>query len=143
MSLNLADLIVATIPLPSFPLYLTHYENGRTPLSTWPSVLFTLAGYLAVIFGLQEVMRPRQPLKMTALFQLHNIMLSSGSLILLVLMVKEIVPIVFRRGLFYGICGKGAWTPVRTVDLSVACMVLRPRTETRVLLHDQLLYQIP
>ena len=58
---------------------------------------------------------------MTALFQLHNIMLSSGSLILLILMVEEIVPIVFRCDLFYGICRKGTWTPVHTVYLSVAC----------------------
>ncbi|KAF8581632.1 GNS1/SUR4 membrane protein, partial [Ramaria rubella] len=109
--MSLADLLVNNLPLPSLPPYLTHYELGRTPLSTWPAVLVALTSYLAVIFGLQEVMRNREALKMTALFQLHNMILSSGSLLLLVLMVEEIAPIVFKRGLFYGICGRDAWTP--------------------------------
>ncbi|KAF8509806.1 GNS1/SUR4 family-domain-containing protein [Gautieria morchelliformis] len=109
--MSFADLLLNNLPLPSLPSYLTHYELGPTPLSTWTSVTAALVAYLMVIFGLQELMRSRQALKMTALFQLHNIVLSSGSLLLLVLMVEEIAPIVSRHGLFYGICSKDAWTP--------------------------------
>ncbi|KAF8516150.1 GNS1/SUR4 membrane protein [Hysterangium stoloniferum] len=109
--MSLADLILDKVPLPTIPSHFSHYEPGRTPLSTWTEVLATLAAYLVVIFGLQEVMRSRPALKMTALFQLHNIILSSGSLLLLALMVEEVAPIVYNRGLFYGICGNDAWTP--------------------------------
>lgn len=57
-------------------------------------------------------MRSRQPMKLTFLFQLHNVALSSGSLLLLLLMVEEILPIIRDRGLFYSICGPEAWTSV-------------------------------
>lgn len=114
--MSFADLLLDNVPLPSLPSYLTHYEPGFTPLSTASSTLVALVTYLIVIFGLQEAMRSRHPLKMTTLFQLHNMLLSSGSLLLLVLMVEEIAPIVFKRGMFYGICGKDAWTPVRGID---------------------------
>lgn len=114
--MSLADLLINNIPLPTLPTFLVHFEPGHTPLSTVPSVSAALVLYLAVIFGLQEFMRPRKALKMTALFQLHNIFLSSGSLVLLALMVEEIAPIVFKRGLFVGICGKDAWTPVCVLE---------------------------
>jgi fatty acid elongase 3 len=113
--MSLADFLLNNLPLPSLPSYLTHYEPGLTPLSTRTSVAAALVGYLVIIFSLREVMRSHQALKMTALFQLHNMLLSSGSLVLLVLMVEEISPIVLQRGMFYGICGKDAWTPVRVI----------------------------
>jgi len=60
---------------------------------------------------LREIMRDRQPLKLTFLFQLHNVFLTLGSGLLLIVMLEEILPIVWQHGLFYGICGYGAWTP--------------------------------
>ena len=46
-------------------------------------------------------------------FQLHNVILSSGSLLLLVLMLEEILPIMWNHGLHYALCSEQAWTPVR------------------------------
>ena len=114
----LADLILQHAPLPELPYYLTHYVQGATPLSTRPVVVATLVGYLAVIFGIREIMKPRQALKLQFLFQVHNVILSSGSAILLALMLEEILPIFWKNGPFYAICNAGAWTEVRRVRLA-------------------------
>ena len=114
---NLADFILQNVPLPTLPPYLVHYERGRTPLSTWTPVFSTLVAYLAVVFGLRELRRNQQPLKLTFLFQLHNIVLSVGSGILLVLVCEEVLPIWWKHGLFYAMCNENAWTSVRQIPL--------------------------
>ncbi|KAL5518942.1 ELO2 [Sanghuangporus vaninii] len=106
-----ADFILAHVPLPTLPHYLTSYERGKTPLSTSNSVAAALASYLAIIFGVRHLMKSQPPIRLQFLFQLHNIVLSVGSGILLVLMVEEIVPIVWKHGIFYGICNQDSWTP--------------------------------
>ncbi|EJD03957.1 GNS1/SUR4 membrane protein [Fomitiporia mediterranea MF3/22] len=107
----LADFILEHVPLPTLPHYLTSYVPGKTPLSTPTSVVAALVSYLAVVFGVQRIMKSQPPLRLQFLFQLHNIVLSAGSALLLALMVEEIAPIVWKNGLFYGICNDGAWTP--------------------------------
>ncbi|KAG9000259.1 hypothetical protein FRB90_011866, partial [Tulasnella sp. 427] len=107
---SLADTIQATFPF-KLPVWLTSYHQDVTPLSTWPVVASAIVVYLSTIFGLREVMRERQALKLTWLFQLHNLLLTTGSGLLLLVMLEEIVPIVWKNGLFYAICGYGAWTP--------------------------------
>ena len=110
----LADAILKHVPLPQLPYHLTHYVRGATPLSTQPVVIGVLAGYLATIFGIREIMKTRQPQKLTFLFQVHNVLLSSGSALLLALMLEEILPIYWRHGLFYALCNSSAWTEVNT-----------------------------
>jgi fatty acid elongase 3 len=107
---NLADTIEAAFPW-RLPVWLTSYHQEVTPLSTWPSVMTAIIVYLSTIFGLREIMRERQALKLTFLFQLHNLLLTSGSALLLAVMLEEILPIVWNHGIFYAICGYGAWTP--------------------------------
>ncbi|KAL1738020.1 ELO family, partial [Schizophyllum fasciatum] len=106
----LADLLLAYVPA-GIPEHLTSYVHEKTPMSTTPAVVTALTSYLAVIFGIQAVMKNQQPLKLNTLFRIHNVFLSSGSLLLLVLMVEEIAPILWEHGLFYSICNEGAWTP--------------------------------
>lgn len=113
----LADFLLKYIPIPHIPYHLTHYVRGATPLSTQPVVLSVLAGYLATIFGIREIMKTRQPQKLTFLFQVHNVILSSGSALLLALMLEEILPIYWRHGLFYAMCDVGAWTEVSVLPL--------------------------
>lgn len=115
--MTLADFIEKTVPLP-LPHYITHYVAGQTPISTNKAVATALVSYLAVIFGLQELMKTRQPLKLNALFQLHNMVLTLGSGLLLACMVEEVVPILWRTGLFNAVCSTKSWTPVRAVHLS-------------------------
>jgi len=107
---QLADFIESHFPY-NLPVWFTSYHQEITPLSTWPHAALAIVIYLSTIFGLREFMRDRQPLKLTFLFQLHNLLLTSGSALLLAVMVEEITPIVWNHGLFYGICGYGAWTP--------------------------------
>jgi fatty acid elongase 3 len=114
----LADFILKYVPIPQIPYYYTHYVRGATPLSTQPVVLSVLAGYLATIFGIREIMKTRQPQKLTFLFQVHNAILSSGSALLLALMLEEILPIYWRHGVFYALCNGGAWTEVSKVPFS-------------------------
>ncbi|KAJ4484695.1 fatty acid elongase [Lentinula edodes] len=106
----LADFLLSVLPV-SLPSYLTSFIPGKTPLSTNTEVLTTLASYLAVIFGIQAFKKNRQPQKLNTLFQAHNVILSSGSLLLLALMLEEILPIVWKNGLYFGICAPEAWTP--------------------------------
>lgn len=107
----LADAILSVLPPRLLPHYLEAYTPPLTPLSSVPVVVSALVGYLTVVFGLREIMRERQPLKLQFLFQAHNLLLSAGSALLLVLMLEEIGPIWAKHGIFYAICGEGAWTP--------------------------------
>ncbi|KAI0322329.1 GNS1/SUR4 membrane protein [Amylostereum chailletii] len=106
----LADFILQHAPNPQLPYYLTHYVRGASPLSTRPVVVGVLVGYLAVIFGIRELMKSHSPRKLTLLFQIHNVILSSGSALLLALMLEEILPILWKHGPFYTLCGASAWT---------------------------------
>ncbi|KAG8678132.1 hypothetical protein FRC09_020092, partial [Ceratobasidium sp. 395] len=60
---------------------------------------------------LREVMRGREPMKLTTLFQIHNIYLTAGSGLLLALMVEEVLPILWKTGLFSAMCADESWTP--------------------------------
>ncbi|KZT54401.1 GNS1/SUR4 membrane protein [Calocera cornea HHB12733] len=108
---NLADIIVSLDVLPTLPKYLTQWVHGETPISTWPVVCAILVGYLGVIFGIREIMKPYKPLKLNSLFQIHNIFLTVGSATLLVLMLEEIIPHWYKYGFFSAICNTRAWTP--------------------------------
>jgi hydrogenase-4 membrane subunit HyfE len=139
--MSLADFLLAHTPV-TLPRHLYSYVEGQTPLSTTPTVLVTLAGYLALIFGIQAAMKNRQPQRLNTLFQAHNMFLSGGSLLLLVLLLEEIVPIIWNTGIFDAMCSERSWTPV-----SSRCTLRQLRAqstlENGVLLHGQLLLQIP
>lgn len=117
--MSLADFIEKNTPF-SLPHYITHYVAGQTPISTDKAVGTALVSYLAIIFGLRELMKTREPLKLNVLFQLHNAILTLGSGLLLACMAEEVIPILWRTGLFNGICSEASWTPVRPVRLTSA-----------------------
>jgi fatty acid elongase 3 len=108
--MSLATFLQNNIPNP-LPSYLTSYQPGKTPLSTAPVVFSVLAGYLATIFTIQGLMKSHAPMTLKFWFQLHNIILSAGSGLLLVLMVEEVAPIWWKHGLFHAICNDDSWTP--------------------------------
>ena len=108
----LADFILKNVPLPSPPRHLTSYVSGTTPMSTPQEVFPALAAYLAVIFGIQALMKNRKPMKLQYLFQLHNIILSSGSFLLLALIVEQVAPRFWKGGLFYSMCHDEMWIKV-------------------------------
>lgn len=130
----LADFLLAQLPF-RVPTHYTSYVQGKTPLSTTPEVVTTLVSYLAIVFGIQAYMTNKQPQKLTTLFQTHNIILSAGSFVLLVLMVEEIIPIIWTKGIFNALCSEEAWTPV-------SCYVQRLRTLLNLLKRLEFYYMI-
>jgi hypothetical protein len=140
----LADFLTTYLPLPNVPYHYTHYVNGKTPLSTTPEVIAALVGYLVLVFGIREYMKDKQPIKLNILFQLHNVLLSAGSLLLLLLMVEEVAPIAWKHGLFHAMCNDNSWTRVRPLNACVRTSLMRCHTSTAlgILLHDQLLLQV-
>ncbi|VDC06304.1 unnamed protein product [Peniophora sp. CBMAI 1063] len=107
---NLADTILAYVPLPELKYEHTHWVRGATPLSTQPVVVAALVSYLVVIFGIQEIMKNRKPLKLQVPFMIHNVYLTTGSGLLLMLMLEEILPKLWNHGVFYAICNSSSWT---------------------------------
>ena len=138
----IADFILAHVPLPQIPRYLTSYVPGETPLSTTTSVVATLVSYLVTIFGVQAAMRNHAPHKLSPLFRAHNMFLSVGSLILLALMLEEIVPILWKEGVYAAMCAETSWTPVRVFTLLVSMHRSEALPANGVLLYDQLFIQI-
>ncbi|GAA6001722.1 hypothetical protein JCM10207_002283 [Rhodosporidiobolus poonsookiae] len=100
-----------SLPLPALPANIVRWIPGSSPFSTHAQVTVAVAVYLAVIFGGQAMMRGSKPYRFKPLFMLHNFLLSSGSALVLALMLEEIVPIIWKHGLFYSICADEAWTP--------------------------------
>lgn len=86
------------------------YVQGKTPLSTNNSVYAAIGAYLIIIYAGRYLMRNREPFQFNTLFQIHNLLLTTVSASLLVLMLEQIVPMVYKHGFFYAICSEGAWT---------------------------------
>ncbi|KAG2150012.1 GNS1/SUR4 membrane protein [Suillus cothurnatus] len=106
----LADFLLTVVPKDSIPVYLKTYIPGETPLSTWPVVTTALASYLAIIFGIREIMKDRSPQRLNTLFRIHNVFLSVGSLILLVLMMEEVGSIWLTNTTYGTMCDETSWT---------------------------------
>ncbi|KAH7911209.1 GNS1/SUR4 membrane protein [Hygrophoropsis aurantiaca] len=106
----LADFLLPFLPVSSIPPYLKSYIPGETPLSTWPVVSTALVSYLALIFGIREVMKDRPPQKLNTLFRIHNVFLSAGSLLLLLLMAEEVASVWWNAGVYDAMCADASWT---------------------------------
>lgn len=117
----IADTLLAVLApvLPRVPESYVSWKPGVTPLSTWPAVSAALVAYLSTVFGIQTLMKDRPPKRLNALFQVHNVFLTLGSGILLVLMAEEIAPIIWEDGIFFAVCGEGAWTSVSHLHLQI------------------------
>lgn len=86
------------------------FVPGKTPFSTLGETVFMIVLYLCVVFGGREWMRNRPAYKLNTLFKIHNFCLTAISGTLLVLFAEQIIPTVWKNGLYNGICGSGGWT---------------------------------
>lgn len=87
------------------------FVQGKTPMSTFKEMATMIAAYYIIILGGRELMRNRKPRELTSLFMIHNLYLTIISGILLALFVEQLVPTVWRHGIFYAICShEGGWT---------------------------------
>ena len=55
-------------------------------------------------------MRNRQPYKLNGLFMAHNFILTVISGALLVLFAEQLIPTLWKHGLYENICGESGWT---------------------------------
>lgn len=87
------------------------FVQGVTPMSTLKETATALITYYVVIFGGREIMRNRTAFKLNGLFMLHNLFLTIFSGVLLVLFIEQLLPTLWRHGVFYAICDHdGGWT---------------------------------
>ncbi|KAF8553874.1 GNS1/SUR4 membrane protein [Imleria badia] len=104
----MADILIPV--LPSVPPFLTSWIPGQTPMSTWPAVSTAILSYLAIVFGLQELMKDRPAFKLKTPFRIHNAFLSLSSLVLLALMMDEVVKLWYTVGAYDAFCARASWT---------------------------------
>ncbi|KAF8550368.1 hypothetical protein OG21DRAFT_1525189 [Imleria badia] len=67
-------------------------------MSTWPAVLTIIMFYLAVIFGLKELVKDRAAFKLRTHFCIHNMLLSLSSLVLLAFLMEDVVKLWYNVG---------------------------------------------
>jgi len=79
-------------------------ESPQIPFSRGGIVIASLFVYLATIYLLQKFMKNRQAFKLRIPFIIHNGILSGVSLILLLLIFEQLLPILFKHGLYYSVC---------------------------------------
>lgn len=84
----------------------------KTFLSSPQQVLPIVAVYYTVIFGGNALMKKFnvKPFVLNGIFQLHNLFLTTLSLILFLSLVEQLIPQIYYHGLFYAICDESAWT---------------------------------
>jgi fatty acid elongase 3 len=94
-----------------YPAEKFQFVPGQTPISDLKTCASILVAYYIVIFGGRELMRGREPFKLSFLFKVHNFYLTAISGGLLALFAEQLIPTVWRHGLFYAICDhNGGWT---------------------------------
>jgi fatty acid elongase 3 len=93
-----------------YPAIEFEFQSGETPLSTLKETATIIMVYLVVIFGGREFMRTRKPLQLNGLFIAHNFMLTVVSGALLVLFAEQLLPTLWKYGLYENICGGSGWT---------------------------------
>lgn len=86
------------------------FTPGKTPISTLKEALIINALYLVVIFGGREVMRNQQAYKLNTLFKVHNFVLTAVSGALLVLFAEQLLPSLWKYGLYNCVCSSPGWT---------------------------------
>lgn len=86
------------------------YTEGITPFATKYEVVIAIITYFAVIFGGQQFMKNYPPISLKFIFQLHNLLLTLCSLVLLILFAEQLIPVLLRNGVFYSVCNTDAWT---------------------------------
>lgn len=93
-----------------YPAEEFRFVPGETPMSTLRETVAMIALYVCVVFGGREIMRNREPFKFNTLFKIHNFMLTAVSGSLLVLFAEQLIPSLWRGGLYENICGASGWT---------------------------------
>ncbi|BDD58810.1 hypothetical protein MPDQ_007460 [Monascus purpureus] len=94
-----------------YPASQWEFVEGVTPMSTFKETATSLIAYYVIIFGGREIMKKFPALKLNVPFMIHNFYLTVISGTLLALFIEQLLPTIWRHGLFYAICDyDGGWT---------------------------------
>ena len=99
------------------------FVHGKTPVSTLPAALAIITAYYVIIFSGKTFMADKKALRLNALFQIHNVLLTFLSGSLLALAMEQLIPILLRNGLFYGICSYQSYTQKLVVIYYVSILL--------------------
>ena len=87
------------------------FVPGETAMSTLQATATMLVTYYVTVFAGRELMKKREPFKLNGLFMVHNLILTTISGSLLALFIEQLLPTVWKNGIFYAICDhRGGWT---------------------------------
>jgi fatty acid elongase 3 len=104
------------------------FVEGVTPMSTFKETAIALVAYYIIIFGGREFMKNRPPFKLNTLFMIHNFYLTAISATLLALFIEQLLPTLYRHGIFFAICDhRGGWTQPLIVLYYVSDLLLMRR----------------
>lgn len=104
-----------------YPAVDFRFVPGKTPMATMKETLLMISLYYIVIYTGWEFMRKRQPLKLHMLFMAHNFILTALSGALLVLFLEQIIPSLWKQGLYNCICTDVGWSD-QLVTLYYVCV---------------------
>lgn len=91
-------------------------------MSTLKATVVLLSTYYITVFAGREVMKNRAPLNLNRLFMVHNLYLTIISGTLLALFIEQLLPTVWRNGIFFAICDhRGGWTEPLVALYYVGC----------------------
>lgn len=93
-----------------YPAAEFRFIPGKTPMGTMKETLLMVSLYYVVIYTGWEFMRKRQPFKLNTLFMAHNFILTAISAALLVLFLEQLIPSLWKHGLYSCICQDAGWT---------------------------------
>lgn len=126
-----------------YPAVDFRFKPGTTLMSTGKETVIALVSYYIIIFGGRELMRNRKPFVLNGPFMVHNLYLTIISGGLLALFIEQLLPTLFRHGVYHAICNyKGGWTDHLVVLYYVSNDGCRCKT-FRLTLADELPDQIP
>ncbi|KAL1982245.1 hypothetical protein VTN96DRAFT_1614 [Rasamsonia emersonii] len=93
-----------------YPVTQFRFRVGVTPMSTFKETFVMISLYYFTIWAGWELMKKRQPFKLKTLFMLHNFVLTVISGALLALFLEQIIPSLWKHGLYKCICSGPGWT---------------------------------
>lgn len=98
------------------------FVPGETPISTLKATVALLSTYYVTVFAGRELMKNRAPVNLNRLFMVHNLYLTIISGTLLALFIEQLLPTVWRNGIFFAICDhRGGWTEPLVALYYVRC----------------------